>query len=247
VITDCHIHYGPQGGIHITDDQIIEAMDRYGIEKALMSSTAAIVGDVKEGNDGVARMMKAHPDRIIGYCVPNPFRAPLDELKRCIDLGFRGVKLHPYWSGCPLDNRMLLPVYEEAQRRRMPLLFHSGGSLTSPDFRFTTPEMIVRMAKKYPSVSFIVGHMGLERWLDLVNAAPQAENVYLDITMSIPDVERVEMAVEAVGAERVLFGSDLPLLNPAVPIGLVEECGLSVKEKDLILGGNMERVLARIS
>ena len=247
MITDCHIHHGPQRGIRVTDDQIIEAMDRYGIGKAVISSTEAIAGDAKKGNDGVARIMKAYPDRIIGYCVPNPFRGPFEELKRCIDLGFRGVKLHPYWSGCPMDNRMLLPVYEEAQRRSMPLLFHSGGSLTSPDFRFTTPEMIVRLAKQFPAVSFIVGHMGLERWLDLVDAAPRAENVYLDITMSIPDVERVEMAVAAVGAERVLFGSDLPLLNPAVPIGLVQECDISEKEKELILGGNMERLLSRVS
>ena len=247
MITDCHTHYGPQGGILIPDSQIIETMDRYGIKRALMSSTVAISGDVKEGNDGVSRMMKNHPDRIIGYCVPNPFRGPLEELNRCIDLGFCGVKLHPYWSGCPMDNRLLWPVYEKAQIRGMPLLFHSGGSLTSPDFRFTTPEMIVRMAKQFPAVSFIVGHMGLERWIDLVDAAPRAENVYLDITMSIPEVERVEMAVKAVGAGRVLFGSDLPLLNPAVPIGLIEECDLSREEKDMILGVNMERLLSRTS
>ena len=230
----------------ITDSAIIDCMDRFGIARAVMSSTIAISGDAQEGNDGVLRMMKSYPDRILGYCVPNPFKSPAQELARCIDLGFSGVKLHPYWMGCPLDNRMLWPVYEKACDLHMPILFHSGGSLTSPDFRFTTPEIVVQVAQRFPEANFIVGHMGLERWLDIVNAAPQAKNVYLDITMSMPTVERVEMAVDAVGAERVLFGSDMPHLNPAVPLGLIEECTLIRPEKELICGGNMAQILNQV-
>ncbi len=62
--------------------------------------------------------------------------------------------------------------------------------------------------------------------------------------MSIPNVERVQMAVQVVGAGRVLYGSDLPLLNPVAPIGLVEECDLVTEEKEMILGGNMKRLPA---
>lgn len=247
MIIDAHTHYGPQCGITIADELIIEGMDRFGIDRAVMSSTIAISGDDRDGNNGVLGMMRSYPDRIAGYCVPNPFRNPEQELSRCVDLGFSGVKLHPYWMGCPLDNRMLWPMYEIACKLRMPILFHSGGSLTSPDFRFTTPQIVIEVAHQFPEAHFIVGHMGLERWLDLVNVAAEAKNVYLDITMSMPNVERVETAVHAVGVERVLFGSDMPHLNPAVPLGLIEECNLTRQDKALILGGNMERILNQVA
>ena len=82
--------------------------------------------------------------------------------------------------------------------------------------------------------------------LDLVNLAPEVESLYLDITMSLPDLYRLEKTVEAVGAERVLFGTDLPLLNPAVPLGLVEGCALSQDQKNMILGGNITRLLEAV-
>ncbi|HUV08100.1 MAG TPA: amidohydrolase family protein [Spirochaetia bacterium] len=247
MIIDAHAHYGGIRVMVFSDQQMIDAMDRYGIEKSLMSATAALAGDDRGGNDALYRMIKKYPKRIIGYCVPNPFRKPLEELKRCLDLGFRGVKLHPYGAGLPLDNRLYWPVYEEAQRRKLPLLFHTGGSLINPDLRFTTPEMIIRTAKQYPEVSFIAGHMGLERWLDLVNVAPQVKNLYLDITMSMPTVERIEMSVRAIGAGKVLFGSDMPLLNPAVPIGLIEEADISDEAREMILWRNISNLLTEVN
>ena len=246
MIIDAHAHYGAALGLSCSDEEYIESMDRWGIDRAVFSSMLAISGNEPEGNDAVHRMIRRWPDRVVGYCVPNPYRRPAEELARCIDMGFRAVKLHPRGMGCPMDNRMYRPVYEEAQRRRMPVLFHSGGLLTMPDFRFTSPDMILRIARAYPELPLLAGHMGLERWLDLVNVAPDVENVYLDITMSLPDLYRLEKAVQTVGAERVLFGTDLPLLDPSVPLGLVQGADLTDEQRRLILGGNMVRLLEAV-
>ena len=244
MITDAHAHYGPIRGMVFSDEQMIEAMDRYDIERAFFSSTIGLAGEARAGNDALYAMMKKHPDRVLAYCVPNPYREPLEELKRCLDRGFRGVKLHPYIAECPMDNRLYWPVYEEAQRRGLPILFHTGGSIINPDFRFTTPDMIIRICREFPGVTFIAGHMGLERWLDLVNVAPEVSNLYLDITMSIPTVERIEVAAGIVGADRIVFGSDIPLLNPAVSIGLIQAADLSDDQRDKIMGKNINTILS---
>ncbi len=105
MIIDAHAHYGGIKGMVFSDQQMIDSMDRYGIDKAMMSSTVGLSGDDRGGNDALHGMIQKHPDRILGYCVPNPFKNPLEELLRCIDLGFRGVKLHPYSYGLPMDEQ----------------------------------------------------------------------------------------------------------------------------------------------
>jgi len=243
MIIDAHAHYGPIRLRSFSDEQLIAALDRYGIAKALMSSPIALSGEDRRGNEALHRMQEKYPDRIVGYCVPNPFREPVEEIRRCADYGCRAIKLHPGISECPMDHRLYWPVYEEAQRRRMPVLFHTGGNLVEPDFRFATPEMAVQIARQFPGAVFIAGPMGLERWLEFIDAAPRVDNLYLDITMSVPGVEKVEMAVQAVGARRVVFGTDLPLLNPAIPLGLLEEARLTNEEKERILWQNINELI----
>ncbi len=70
MIFDAHTHYGGIKGMLFSDQQMIESMDRYGIDRAMMSSTVALFGDDTGGNDALHRMMRAYPDRILGYCVP---------------------------------------------------------------------------------------------------------------------------------------------------------------------------------
>ena len=76
MIIDAHAHHGAALGMSFSDEEFIESLDRYGIEKAVFSSTTAISGNEREGNDAVHRMMRRYPERAIGYCVPNPCRSP---------------------------------------------------------------------------------------------------------------------------------------------------------------------------
>jgi len=137
-------------------------------------------------------------------------------------------------------------VLELANKQRRPVLFHSGETIGIPDFRFTPPNMIVRIAEQYPDLPFLIGHMGLSQWREVTNMAAPYPNLYLDITMSMPYPERLRIAVETVGPQRVLYGTDMPLLSPAISLGLVKGAMLSKDDEEKILGGNINQLLNAI-
>ena len=243
MIIDGHSHFCVELGIKTSKEQFIDAMDSYGISKSCVSSSEAINYCAERGNDAVLDFMEQYPNRIIGFCVPNPHRQPLREVKRCIKAGFRGIKLHPWCHDCPLSSPKYLAVFEEAASQEIPILFHSGGTLKISDFKYAPLEKILLLAQEFSTVNWIIGHMGLDRWQEAIDMVAPFKNLYLDITMSMPHPDRVERAVQKVGAHRVIFGTDMTLLDPAVPLGLIQGSKISKEEKGLVLGGNIMRLL----
>jgi len=73
--------------------------------------------------------------------------------------------------------------------------------------------------------------MGLERWRQVIEMVNGYKNIFLDITMSMSNPERLEFAVKKVGADRVLLGTDIPLLDLGVSLGLICGSSLSITEK----------------
>lgn len=86
--------------------------------------------------------------------------------------------------------------------------------------------------------------MGLERWRQIIEIVNDYKNLFLDITMSMPNPERLEFAVKKIGADRILLGTDMPLLDPGVSLGLVYGSSLSATEKENVLGNNILNLLS---
>jgi len=245
MIVDAHIHSGDFLGRKWNAEKLIKVMDKYKIDKAFISSEEAIVYGNDDANKNLKEnYIKPYEKRFIGYCVPNPYNSPGHEVEKCIESGyFQGIKLHPWYHKCPLSSSNYDSVFEIANQRSLPVLVHSGGTLNMPDFQYALPEMFLNVAERYKDLVLIIGHMGLERWREVTELVIDYDNIFLDITMSMPEKARVEFAVEKVGAERVLLGTDMPLIDPAVSIGLVLGSSLSTEDKEKILGANLMRIL----
>jgi uncharacterized protein len=245
MIIDAHIHSGDFLGRNWDAKKLIKIMDKYQVDRALISSEEAIIyGNPTANEDLRDNFIKPYIDRFIGYCVPDPFNNPGDEVKKCINSGFfKGIKLHPWYHRCPLSSSNYDSVFEIANKERLPVLVHSGGTLNLPDFQYALPEMFLNIARKYKDLALIIGHMGLERWREVSELVIGYENIYLDITMSMPDKARLEFAAGKIGSERILLGTDMPLIDPGISIGLVYGSSLSTNEKENILGFNMLRIL----
>ncbi len=168
-----------------------------------------------------------------------------------------GIKLFPgYLSFYPHDPR-LDPLYEFAHRRGLPVLIHQGDTLDRKGrIKFARPIEVDEVAVKWPDVRFVLCHFG-NPWIDeAAELVYKNENVYTDTSGLLPHPsaplfhrmvsqcrQRLVHAIVSIGsAERVLYGSDWPLEQLEVAIGLLEGVDLPHDAVQAILGGNARRL-----
>jgi predicted TIM-barrel fold metal-dependent hydrolase len=243
LVIDAHTHMGFFRAFHIPyndADGMIAAMDSLGIDVCVTAAHAGISSDYEWGNDEVMAAADRHPERILAYCCINPNypAAVVDELERCFrHPAVRGVKLHPELHGnYPLDGPAYAPVWEFAEANRIPVLSHSY-------FAGDAVEMFGRMAARYPSVPVIVGHAGIDQGIDrAVRLALDHPNVWLDLTGPVAINGLVEVLVQRVGADRLLFGTDMPFMNGALQLGSLLYARIPRDDMELIVGGNAARL-----
>jgi predicted TIM-barrel fold metal-dependent hydrolase len=218
-------------------------MDRIGIQTTCLSSFQALGGDYRRGNDRVAAAQQHHPGRFLGYATINP-TYPDDieaEIKRCLDdLGLFAVKLHPTWHETEPDAPAYHRVYAAMQVRRGIILSHTFGD----------PGTLEQLAAGYPDVTFIVAHVAATydpRLAEAYAVVMEARrNIYLDTCLSRVYWRDLENWVAAVGADRLLFASDVPFNDNAHQIGRVTHARIPESAKRAILGETMRELLERV-
>lgn len=239
-IVDCHVHV--KGGDYLrrefSAECILRAMDEAGID---MSCVFAICLPSVPSDELTARVVAAAPDRLIGWAHGMPTEGPagIRQIERAIEeLGFRGVKMH-YGEYPDLGVEELLPMFRRIQELKVPVIFDCVR-------RYAVVEKI---AEACEGLKLIVAHMGdvgneqaVDRFIQLAMAYP---NVYLDTAWTwVP--WKIADAINACGPEKVLFGSDGPLIHPAIELKKIEVLKLAPEERELILGGNILRLMERV-
>ena len=233
-------------------DRYVEAMDTYGIDKAVTS--LPIAGERQcppehfiQANDYTMEVVKQYPDRFYPMAFVNPgfFRETQKELERCADMGFVGVKLyHQYF----MDDPVMYPMVEKCIELNFPILMHSAkGTDWETNFmqpRCTNGVHMANIARRYPEATFIMGHIGGGGdWQWSIKAIQDTPNVMADMSGSVHDCPLIEETVELLGADRVLFATDL---NFAHCVGKILGADISVEDKKTILAGTkMNKFLER--
>ena len=244
LVIDAHCHMGRYGNFNIPKHDaasMVAQMDRLGIRACISAHHAAIASDQRYGNDEVLQAMADFPGRIYGYATVSP-NYPADEiiaeLERCIVGGMIGVKFHPDLHGCMVDDDKYRPAWEYANERHLPLLSHTGTGGKNPVKTFE------KLAEMYPNVSILLGHSGFgsEGANQTIEAVRNQPNIYAEITGSTVIYGTLERMVHAVGADRVLFGTDLPFLDPRPQVGRVAFAKLTDDEKRQVFGLNAARI-----
>ena len=236
---DCHGHIGGRAcHYHLPDsslDETVREMDRLGVERICVFSFTGIFSDEAFGNDVVADVVRRYPDRFVGLTMLNPHRgrdAMLRELERGAKLGLRGIKLIPWYQSYPEDGPLLDVACQWAHERKQIILDHNWGS----------PEHLERLTAQFPDACFINGHANFA-YSDIVR---RRDNLYI-CSCPLLAPRDCENLVQAIGVEKLLFGSDLQDLPIAWGLGPILFARLSPTEKRLILGGNLKRILGGYS
>jgi len=242
-VIDTHCHYGKFSNYYIPDNNaeaMIGAMDLLGIRQAWLSSIVAIFNDVRGGNEEVARALRDHPDRFLGVTVVNPnFPQQLkDELERCYDeFKFRAIKLHCPAHRYSVGGAAYEPVWRFASEKKVSVLAHT--------LEDDMPH-VERIGREYPDLVLVIAHanqLQFEPCFQVVGALP---NVYADIVSSGFPYGLIERLVKAVGSEKVLFGTDVPYLDPMSQWGKLAFARLDDRAKENIYFRNAEKIRSRI-
>jgi predicted TIM-barrel fold metal-dependent hydrolase len=143
---------------------------------------------------------------------------------------FVGIKIHPHSSGQPLDSAATRGLANSFRRYQKPILAHVWGE---EDVR-----ALDRLAQECPTVKMIAAHSGGDAWAACLALAERQLNILLEPFTGGAERDKLEEAVARIGAHRILFGTNFPLLNPGVALGMVADSRLSEADKNLILGGN---------
>ena len=228
-LIDVHAHVGswafPLRSGEIVD--VKEHMKLCNIEQSIVSHSSAIMYDFVEGNYELAKALESE-DSIWGYVVLNPYylELSLEQLARYGENPrFVGVKLHPEQQAYRLIYRNVLGLLEKVAERELPVLVHT--------FPGQVEDLCV-VARQFPTIKFIMGHMGGDNWVAGLEAVADIGNIYLEPCCSFPDAGKLETAVGLVGAKRVVFGTDSTLLNPAFLLGLLQDANLTDEARQRI-------------
>lgn len=215
-------------------EDLIASMREFNIEKCAISSAYAICYDMEEGNAGCADITKRY-DELFGYVVVNAnyVEDSIAEMEKYLPgEKFLGIKMHPEHTGIAIDSPgsfQLLKLLSERWPHKVAEV-HCWGK--------AQVDALMRLANAFPRINFIMVHMGGNDWKYGGEQARDHRNVYPEISCSIVETGKVDWAVKQVGSERVLFGSDLNLLSPALSLGLVLDADISEADRENILYNN---------
>lgn len=206
-----------------------------------MSWSGPVACDPVAGNACVQAALDAAPPGYWGLATFDPTHFSQSELLKLIPATYadrRFIGMKPYFSfGVPYDDPAYAVWWEYGQRHRL----YAGIHRTRDDFR-----EIDALARKYPRIRWVVYHCGKDYATadQAIAAIRRHPNVYAEITLTPVTLGVIDYLVEHAGADRVVYGSDLPMRDPRQQLGWMVYSRLSVADKRRILGGNAREVLA---
>jgi uncharacterized protein len=252
-IWDEHCHLGAVPGDTPEERMtvLIECADRLGIERLLVSQGYSAdrhptADQLRVENDRVMRAVRRFPDRAYGsvYLSPAHPEFSVQEFNRCVRDGPMVCV-----GELEADKRCNVPemdlIVERAASMKAPILQHTWLKAGGNDEGESTPYDVVELAERHPGVQFVCVHTGGD-WERGIRIIRSTKNVCADIAGSNPTTGFVEMAVRELGAERVIYGSDVGGRSFASQLSKVLGARVPDSDKKLILGGNLRRLLAPV-
>ncbi|MDR0500163.1 MAG: amidohydrolase [Coriobacteriales bacterium] len=212
-----------------------------GISNYIVHSVALRKGNVTSINDFIASAASSEP-KFIGFATMHQdFTEVETEVQRAIALGLKGFKLHPDSQAVNADDPRLMQLYEIIEGR-LPLILHCG------DYRYdySHPRRIKRILKAFPKLVLNAAHFGGWSIYDLALEYLEEENCYMDVSSASVYLgpRRTTELINIYGAERILFGSDFPMWDPAIEYQRFLKNELSEAAREMILWQNAERFVA---
>jgi predicted TIM-barrel fold metal-dependent hydrolase len=246
--------YSNPKAVLATVEDLMEAMDAAEVDAAVAVGIGwSDIELAREANDHLAEAVSRSNGRLIGSCAVNPAWGDdaLAEVERCAAAGLTGIgELHPDTQGFSIeDAKTMTPLMALAKRLNLPVVAHASEPVghTYQGKGTVTPERLLSFIEAFPDQPIIAAHWGgglpFYALMPEVNAA--LANTYFDTAASpfLYDAKVFSTATGLVGADKILFGTDYPLIKHPRLLEQVRQSGLSLEDQARITGGNIARLL----
>jgi len=240
-VFDAHTHVGDDiDGMKGRPDELLGIMDAYGVSRAFTfcmdepdrhpSFTAA--------NDRTLAAAAESNGRLIPFVRLDLSESPIEEARRCLELGARGIKLHPRAQRFLLNDERLAPVFEIASEWHVPILIHGGRGLPP------IADGLARLVESYPESQLIIAHAGIADLAGLAHAFAGKAGVFFDTSVWSP-VDLLDF-YRQISPEQVVYASDYPYgQQPSsllIAVRTARAAGFSDGELRAMLSGTADRI-----
>jgi len=239
-VLDGHVTIGESRDASLSVEQLLETMDRLGIERALVAPAEPFVPvRNRDGNELTARAAAESDGRLLAYAVATPWLGveAVEELRRARERGARALKLDPALQGFDLLDGQAEPLVTFAVEAGWPVYVRTG---TPPH---ALPLQVAWLAARFPEGSFLLGKSGAT---DFSHDGPAtlaaAPNVYADSVYVEWPTALAAADPEGRGG-RVFFTTDAPFGDPAIEHARAAEAPYPADVRAAVLGGTLTRLL----
>ena len=237
-----------------TADELISSMDKTGVDISVIINIGWITHELcVETNDYIIESVSRYPRRLVGFCAvqPQSHKAAAAEIERCARAGIRGVgEMRPDIQLFDLtDKTAMEPFVEVLRKHKLILLTHASEPVghNYPGKGCVTPDILYSFITSFPDLTIVCAHWGggLPFYALMPEVKKAMSNVFFDTAASpfLYSPQVYNQVIQLMGADKILFGSDYPLLAQSRLLEEISALDFPEETKNLILSGNARRLL----
>ncbi|MBM3701100.1 MAG: hypothetical protein FJW68_09350 [Actinobacteria bacterium] len=251
---DVHVHIGKYAGSFVNSNyepKILDYFKKNGYKKIVFTHNSFFF-NLEEGLKNTLEFILANSNFAYGYLVYNPHF-----IERSLNIirdnfgknNIVGIKMHPEDHRCFIDDEKYRPLWKIASEKKIPVLSHTWNPNVASSFqKFADAVLFEKVIMEFPGLKIILGYAGAKDYyyIEVVKMLKKLKkyHLYIDTAGDILYRGMLEKFVESAGAERILFGSDVPWMDPAFTISYIESSGFSLPVKTRIFSGNAADLFA---
>jgi len=245
-VIDVHMHLGVTSNVYYynyNDEKVINLQKKFNVKKSLCSHCVGF-SSLDNQMDEIYKLVDKFGDFICWYLIYDPHypQKSLDIIDKNKDkINFAGIKIHPVFHETRLDDKAYYPLWEYVIQNDIVVLSHTWSPYTeSPKQFLSNPLLVENVLTKFEELKFIVGHGGgkIPFYSEVIELLKRHNNLYVEFAGDTLYPKIFRRVIDEVGSKRVLFGTDMPMIDIRYHLISVFKADLTNEERGNIFYNN---------